>query len=259
MTKPRKKRSKQPQPDDAPDRRPPRKSERAIARERYVHDDKQANRPVARSRKSTSAHASPDPEGGGQAEASRLGRAGERGQGERKRKMKDTGNMSISSSHHPPSPHQASIASRTSRRYIKGTSTSSRRHPVAIASRSNQPPPSYHIGAVPVPAAISSHPKQQDGKDDRGTADRPWPWHHIQSTIRSRLRHRHGIMRQANSPANSPSPDTKSGAMKRDDEGRTENDEARTTGNITRWVSKQTAETDDIPMTSPERARHDQR
>lgn len=62
--------------------------------------------------------------------------------------------MSISSSHHPPSPHQASIASRTSRRYIKGTSTSSRRHPVAIASRSNQPPPSYHIGAVPVPLAI---------------------------------------------------------------------------------------------------------
>lgn len=53
--------------------------------------------------------------------------------------MKGHGDMSISSSHRQTSPHQASITSRTSRRHIQGTRTT---------------PPSYRIGAVPVPVAI---------------------------------------------------------------------------------------------------------
>lgn len=54
-------------------------------------DDEQANRPAARSRKSTSARASHDPEGGGLHQASRSTRAGERGSGERKRMMMEHG------------------------------------------------------------------------------------------------------------------------------------------------------------------------
>lgn len=45
--------------------------------------------------------------------------------------MKGHGDMSISASHHPPSPHQASTA-----------------------SRDKSPPQPYRIGAVPVPVAI---------------------------------------------------------------------------------------------------------
>ena len=89
--KSRKKRSKQSQTDDAPDRRTTRKSERAARRESGTgNDDKQANQSVARTRKSTLARAFHDPEGGGLYQASRPTRAGERGAGRKKKEDEGT-------------------------------------------------------------------------------------------------------------------------------------------------------------------------
>lgn len=126
------------------------------------NDDKQANQSVARTRKSTLAYTSPDPEGGGLNQASKLGRAGERGQGERKRITRKHGDMNISSSHRLPSSYQASIAPRTSRRPT--SKEPARRHPVAIPSRGKQPSPSYHIGTVPVPVVILFEAVEQKGR-----------------------------------------------------------------------------------------------
>ena len=179
MTEPRKKRSKQSQTDE--------KSERAIARERHGHDDRQADRPAARSRKSTSARASPDRRAGEQVEASRPRQAGERGQDERKRKMKGHGgheHLIISSSHHPPSPHQA-----------------------RTASRDKSPPQPYRIGAVPVPVAIlfeaAGTVRATEARQiDHGIAQHPKHGHAHAAADND-------ITRQASSPVGSPSPDTK--------------------------------------------------
>lgn len=142
--KSRKKRSSRPQPADDINRRPPRKSERAIARERYGHDDRQADRPSTRSRKSTSAHASPDPEGGGTSRSKQIAESRGEGAG---RKEKDNEKarghehlivsspaLLISSKHritHQPPPH------------IQGTRTTpSRCHPItgqAIAPSAPRP------------------------------------------------------------------------------------------------------------------------
>lgn len=105
---------------------------------------------------------------GEQIEASKLGRAGERGQGERKRITRKHGDRT---SHHliARPPHiKASIAPRTSRRPT--SKEPARRHPVAIPSRGKQPspPPSHRIRssrtgmmteARQIDHGIAQHPK----------------------------------------------------------------------------------------------------
>lgn len=145
--------------------------------------------------------------------------------------------------------------SQPSRRPIQGTRTT--HPPPSHHEVSNRLSP-YHIGAVPVPAAIfSSHPKQQDGKDDRGTANKSWPWHHIQSAIRSRLRRSHDITRQASSPVGSPSPDTKRRGGKTRRRGANRGRAKRMTTGMTS-PDKQASNQPRL-MTSPERTRHERR
>lgn len=85
---------------------------------------------------------------------------------------------------------------------------------------------------------------------------------HIQSMDTTASRRRHDTIEASKQPRRlpvpPPPPTRRDGARKRDDEGRTGKGEARTTADITENVSKQPTETDDIPMTSPERARHKQ-
>lgn len=151
----------------------------------------QADRPAARSRKSTLAHASHDPEGGGTSRSKQIDESRGEGVGRKEKddEMTQGHEHIIISSPDFPTSSKHRITHQPPPHILHTSKEPARRHPVAIASRDKQPPPSYHIGAVPVPAAISSHPRQQDGKDDRGTADKSWPWHHIQSTIRSRRWH----------------------------------------------------------------------
>lgn len=191
--------------------------------------------PAASSRKSTSAHASPDPEGGGTSRSKQINESRGEGAGRKEKdneKARGHEHLIISS----PAPH------------IKRAS----HHAPAAASHPRNP-----HDAIPLPSHHGASSRL------RRITSEPFPFPPPLHTYKAWPRPPPAVgmtpSRQASSPVGSPSPDTKSGAMKRDDEGRTENDEARTTGNITRWVSKQTAETDDIPMTSPERARHDQR
>ena len=136
--KSRKKRSIRPQPADGTNRRPPRKSERAIARERYVHDDRQADRPR---RPQPQIDISPRlPRPGGRGNKSKQANREEPGRGGVGRKEKDNEKarghehliisspaLLISSKHrttHQPPPH----------------SMNPHDAPAAIASRSKQPP-----------------------------------------------------------------------------------------------------------------------
>lgn len=102
--------------------------------------------------------------------------------------------------------------------------------PAAITSWGKQPPQPYRIGAVPVPRR---HPIRSS-KAERTTETRQIDHEH---GIASKARYAPAAVgmtpsRQASSPAGSPSPDTKSGERRRDDEGRTGKGEARTAGDI---------------------------
>ena len=187
-------RRRNPARSEAPARRPTRKSERAIARERHVHDGKQADRPAARNRKSASARASHDPEGGGLNQASRPMRAGERGQGERKKMMKGHGEheyLIISS------PALLTSSKHRITHQPAAPSKENARRPVAIPSPSRR----HHIMGQAAATAISHRSRSRPRR--HLITPKAWP----------RQRRSHDITRQASSPVGSPSPDTTSGAM----------------------------------------------
>ena len=102
--------------------------------------------------------------------------------------------------------------------------------PAAIASRSKQPPPSYHIGAAPVPLAIlfeaaGTGRATEARQIDHGIAQHPKHGHaHAAAVMTSRGK-------QAAPSAPRP-PTRRDGERKRDDEGRTGKGEARTTWGI---------------------------
>lgn len=128
--------------------------------------------------------------------------------------------------------------------------------PAAIASRSKQPP-----------IAVSHRSRSRLRRHPFEAVGRRWQQRHATEaqqidhghSITSKARHanvprrrNHDITRQASSPVGSPSPDTKSGERRRDDEGRTGKGEA----NDGEWTSSSGKQaTTPRQMTSPTTSR----
>ena len=163
------------------------KSERAIARERHGNDDKQANRSVARSRKSTSAHASHDPEGGGTSRSKQTEKSRGEGAGRKEKEDERHGeheHLSISSPALPTSSkHRITHQPPLHQRNQHVVPSPSRRH--RITKQSAAPVVSHQRRSRPRRHLITSEAAGRRGTK-RGTTDKSWPWHHIQSTPRQR-------------------------------------------------------------------------
>lgn len=165
--------------------------------------------------------------------------------------------MSISSSHHPLSSHQASTASRhqPSRRHIKGTRTTppplSRRH-LIMGQAASAHVVSYRSRSRPRRHPIRSS-RAEWAAEARQEATEPL---HIKIMATPTPNTTgNDIMMQASSPVRSPSPDTKSG--ERNETMRSGQGKAKRGRRKTSQRGKQA--TQPRPMTSSERTRHEQR
>lgn len=187
-------RRRNPVRSEAPARRPTRKSERAIAREWHgAMISKQTDPQSAIANRHPPAPPTTR-RGGGTHQASKSGRAGERGQGEGERMMKGHGEheyLIISS------PALLTSSKHRITHQPAAPSKENARRPVAIPSPSRR----HHIMGQAAATAISHRSRSRPRR------------HLITSKAWPRQRRSHDITRQASSPVGSPSPDTTSGAM----------------------------------------------
>lgn len=183
---------------------------------------KQINPSSAPANRHSPAH-HPTRRAGEQLQASKLGRADERGQGERKRKTKGHGEheyLIISS----PAIHTSS-KHRTTHQPAAPSNEHARR-PVAIPSPSRR----HHIMGQAVATAISHrsrsrprrHPFEAVGRrGGRGTVRDNGTAQHLKHGHTNTNAAGNDITRQASAPSAPRPPTRRGGAMKRDDEGRT--------------------------------------
>lgn len=178
--------------------------------------------------------------GGGTHQASKSGRAGERGQGEGERMMKGHGEheyLIISS------PALLTSSKHRITHQPAAPSKENARRPVAIPSPSRR----HHIMGQAAATAISHRSRSRPRR------------HLITSKAWPRQRRSHDITRQASSPVGSPSLRHGKRGEERDDEGRAGKGEARTTGDIAEREASSQPRPMTSPTASPEQTQHEQR